>query len=95
MLDGAESAYAEPCTVHRWCSSVGVVCDAGDRDCVNQATGRGFEVVCETRGGAQMVYCPGEAARADSGVVWIMLAVAAALGLVGGALSWVVFRKKL
>lgn len=41
-----------------------------------------------------MVFCPPDTARSDSNVVWILLAAALLLAVIGGSIAWVVLRKK-
>jgi hypothetical protein len=99
----AAPAFAEPvcpempCSVIRVCSSTGMVCDPGDRACIELARSKDLEVRCEqacTDAPSRFVYCPASAGRADSGIVWILLGVAGLLAVGGGALFWVLLRKK-
>ncbi len=86
-----------PCSVIRVCSSSGMACDPTDRACNELARSKALEVKCEqacTPGPARFVYCPADTGRADSGIVWLFLAVALLLAVGGGALFWIVLRKK-
>ncbi len=90
-----------PCSVNRNCSSTGMVCLPEDRDCVNRAREKELEVKCEQRcslpgngGFAQLVYCPADAGRSDSKIVWVLLSLAVLLAVAGGAVAWRVLRKK-
>jgi hypothetical protein len=99
----APPAFAEPvcqempCSVIRVCSSTGMACDPGDRACIELARSKDLEVRCEqacTDAPSRFVYCPVSAGRADSGIVWVLLGVAGLLAIGGGALFWVLLRKK-
>ena len=103
VLLGVSPARAEaecqevPCSVIRVCSSSGMACDPSDRACNELARSKALEVKCEqscTGRPARFVYCPADTGRADSGIVWLFLAVAVLLAIGGGALFWVVLRKK-
>lgn len=85
-----------PCSVNRSCSSTGVACRPDDRSCTEQARGKDLEVKCEQRcsDGERLVYCPPDAGRSESKVVWLLLAVAGVLAIGGSAVLWVVLRKK-
>jgi hypothetical protein len=85
-----------PCSVIRNCSSTGVACDPNDRDCAEKARERDLEVKCEQEctSGKRLVYCPLDAGRSDSNVVWILLAVATLLAVVGGTVGVVVLKSK-
>ena len=86
-----------PCSVIRVCSSNGMACDPGDRACTELARSKDLEVKCEqpcTGAPARLVYCPADTGRADSGIVWLFLGVAGLLAVGGGALFWVLLRKK-
>lgn len=95
-------AFAEPvceelpCSVNRSCSSTGMACDPSDRACTELARSKALEVRCEQQctGGQRFVYCPADTGRADSGIVWILLAVAGLLAVGGSGLFWIVLRKK-
>jgi hypothetical protein len=71
-------------------------CEPSDRACTELARSKDLEVRCEQTcdGGKQLVYCPPDTRRADSGIVWILLAVAMLLAVGGSALFWLVLRKK-
>ena len=73
-----------------------MACEPSDRACTEVARSKDLEVRCEQtcEGGAQLVYCPPDTARADSGIVWILLAVAILLAVGGSALFYFVLRKK-
>ena len=74
-----------------------MACDPSDRACIEVARSKDLEVRCEqpcSGGPARFVYCPADTGRADSGIVWILLGVAAVLAVGGSALFWVVLRKK-
>jgi hypothetical protein len=103
MLLRVAPAFAEPvcqelpCSVIRVCSSTGMACDPADRACTELARSKDLEVRCEQQcsgGSARFVYCPANTGRADSGIVWILLAVAGLLAVGGSALFWVLLRKK-
>jgi hypothetical protein len=90
-----------PCSVERKCSSAGKMCFTDDRACQSEAIAGGLEIVCERPDALEShpsyVYCPplrnGE--QRDSGVVWILLAVAVAIAAAGGLASILVFRRRL
>lgn len=84
-----------PCTVARKCSSTGKACAVEDRACRDDAVARSLEVICERSEPQTFVYCPPGAQQRDSGVVWILLAVAMLVAVVGGGLSFVVLRRRL
>jgi hypothetical protein len=73
-----------------------MACAPGDRACTELARSKDLEVRCEQscEGGQQLVYCPPDTGRADSGIVWILLAAAFLLAIGGGALFWVVVLRK-
>jgi hypothetical protein len=73
-----------------------MACEPSDRACTELARSKDLEVRCEQTcgGGQQLVYCPPDTGRADSGIVWILLAVAMLLAVGGSALFWLVLRKK-
>src|SRR5687768_12991843 len=85
------------CSVERKCTGHGFTCVALDRACVERARQDGLEVVCERpgdQGGTLFVYCPeGQTAR-DSNVVWILLAVAIGVAIVGVVIFVALMRKK-
>jgi hypothetical protein len=82
-----------PCTAARRCSSTGIVCEADDRACQSDATSRGLEITCERAEPHGYLYCPPGASARDATAVWILLAVAVAIAIFGGAAAYVVFRK--
>jgi hypothetical protein len=82
------------CTVERKCSSTGRLCAADDRGCQNDAIARGLEVTCEHADPHAFVYCPAGGEARDSTVVWILLGVAFFIAIVGGGVSFLVFRKR-
>lgn len=86
----------DPCSVPTRCSSAGIECIAGDRNCEEQARASGLEVICEKGSGAakSFVYCPPDSAQRDSRVMWIMLGAAVAVAVVGGAILFFAIRKK-
>jgi hypothetical protein len=86
----------ETCSVNRNCSSTGIACKPDDRACTDRARSSNLEVKCEQQcdDGTRFVYCPPDTGRADSGYVWIMLALAGVLAVGGTTLAWVVLRKK-
>ena len=86
---------SSPCTVQRKCSSVGVMCGVEDRTCQGDAIQRGLEITCEHIEPRGFVYCPPGAQQRDSNIVWILLLVACSVAAVGGALSYLMLRKKL
>jgi len=73
-----------------------MACEPSDRACTEVARSKDLEVRCEQtcEGGPQLVYCPPDTGRADSQVVWILLAVAILLAVGGSALFYFVLRKK-
>jgi hypothetical protein len=99
----ATPAHAEPpacdelpCSVNRNCSSTGFACPPDDRRCTEEARSRNLEVKCEQQcsDGRRLVYCPADAGRSDSRVVWILLSLALVLAIGGSSVAWFVFRKK-
>jgi len=82
------------CTVELKCSSAGRACAVDDRACQSDAIARGLEITCERLDPRGYVYCPPGGEARDSRVVWILLAIACFVALVGGAVSIFVFRKK-
>jgi hypothetical protein len=82
-----------PCTIERRCSSSGKLCGAEDRACQSDATSRGLEITCERADPPAYLYCPPGAEQRDASVVWILLLVAFAIAIVGGAIAYFVFRK--
>lgn len=89
-------APAETCTVNRKCSSTGVACVSGDRACMNDATARGLEIFCEDKQppAVKLVYCPPDTGRADSKVIWLLLAAATFLAVGGSVVAWLALKKK-
>jgi hypothetical protein len=85
----------EPCSVERKCSSTGRACLVDDRACQNAAIAEGLEVTCERVEPRGWIYCPPGGQQRDSGVVWILLAVALAVAAIGGVISFRVFRRRL
>jgi hypothetical protein len=88
-------ADPSPCTVERKCSSTGKLCSAEDRACQSEAVASGLEVTCERVEPRGYVYCPPGGEQRDSGIVWLLLAVALAIAAVGGVVSFIVLRKRL
>lgn len=86
---------SERCTVERKCSSAGRACRVDDRTCQSDAVARGLEVTCERADPAGYVYCPPGGAQRDSGIVWVLLAVAIGIAAVGGILSYLILRKRI
>ena len=84
-----------PCTVARKCSSVGKYCTDDDRDCQNDAIANGLEITCEHVESRGYVYCPPGGAQRDSGVVWILLAFALAIAIVGGISAFFLLRRRV
>jgi len=84
-----------PCTVERKCSSTGKACTVDDRVCQSEAVANGLEVTCERVEPRGYVYCPPGGEQRDSGVVWILLAVALAIAAIGGALSYFLLRSRV
>ena len=84
------------CSVNRNCSNTGVACKPDDRECTNGATATGLEVKCEQQcaAGTLFIYCPPDSGRSDSGYVWILLALSGVLAAGGGALAWMMLKKK-
>lgn len=41
-----------------------------------------------------LIYCPADAGRSDSKVVWVLLSLATVLAIAGGAVAWLVLKKK-
>ena len=87
-------ADPSPCTVERKCSSLGKACATDDRVCQSEAIASGLEVTCERVEPRGYVYCPPGAEQRDSGVVWLLLAVALAIAAVGGVLAFLLLRKR-
>ena len=86
-----------PCSVNRNCSSTGFACEPDDRACLSRARELDLEVKCEQRcdeGKVRLVYCPQDAGRSDSKVVWILLSFAVVLAVGGSSVAWLVLRKK-
>lgn len=86
-----------PCSVIRNCSSTGMQCAPDERDCTNAARDKNLEVKCEQQcsDGKRLVFCPPETGRGgDSGIVWMLLTLAALLAIGGGGLAWLLLRKK-
>ena len=88
-------ADPSPCTVERKCSSTGKACAVDDRVCQSEAVASGLEVTCERIEPRGYVYCPPGAEQRDSGVVWILLAVALVIAAFGGVLAFVLLRKRI
>ena len=86
---------SSPCTVERRCSSTGKSCAADDRACQSAAIANGLEITCETTEPRAYVYCPPGAEQRDSGAVWILLAFAVGVAMIGSVLSWILIRKRL
>ncbi|MBX3208552.1 MAG: hypothetical protein KF764_26200 [Labilithrix sp.] len=84
-----------PCTVARKCSSTGRLCGTEDRACQSEAIASGLEVTCERVEPRGYVYCPPGAQQRDSGVVWVLLAVAIAIAAFGGVAAYLLFRKRV
>ena len=84
------------CSVNRNCSSSGIACKPEDRECTSGAAAKGLEVKCEQRcpSGTMFIYCPLDAGRADSGFVWILLALSGVLAVGGGAVAYAMLKKK-
>lgn len=84
------------CTVEQRCSSTGLDCVVGDRNCSDDARQKELEVMCERGTGAErhFVYCPPDTARTDSKGMWIMLAAAVGVAIVGGGALALAIRKK-
>jgi hypothetical protein len=85
-----------PCSVNRNCSSTGVACRPDERECNDEARGKGLEIKCEQKcsDGPRLVHCPADTGRSDSRVVWILLSLAVVLAIGGSTVAWVVLRKK-
>ncbi|MBN9167344.1 MAG: hypothetical protein BGO98_03635 [Myxococcales bacterium 68-20] len=83
------------CTVQQRCSSTGRQCGTDDRACQSEAVANGLEVMCERVEPRAYVYCPPGAEQRDSGVVWILLAVAVGIAAFGAiAAYFMLFRKR-
>ena len=82
-----------PCTVERKCSSTGKACGVDDRACQSEAIAAGLEITCERVEPRGYVYCPPGGEQRDSGVVWLLLAVAIAIAVVGSVLAYFLLRK--
>ncbi len=93
---GSPACPELPCSVLRSCSSTGVACRPDDRSCTERARGNDLEVKCEQAcdDGSRLIYCPPDTGRSDSRVVWILLAVALLLTVVGSSLLVFIFKKK-
>lgn len=83
------------CTVERKCSSTGRACGVDDRDCQAAAIANGLEVICERPEPRGYVYCPPGGEQRDSSAVWVLLAFAIAVAVVGSIVSFVLIRKRL
>ncbi|MBX3260425.1 MAG: hypothetical protein KIS78_27730 [Labilithrix sp.] len=83
------------CTVEKKCSSSGKLCAPDDRACQSEAVAGGLEVTCERLEPRGYVYCPPGAQQRDSGVVWVLLAVALAIAAFGGVAAYFLLRKRL
>ncbi|MDB4937624.1 MAG: hypothetical protein JWP87_4596 [Labilithrix sp.] len=85
-----------PCSVMRNCSSTGVACEPADRACAEEARSRDLEVKCEQQceRGKRLVYCPLDAGRSDSKIVWILLSLAVVLAAAGSTVALIVLRKR-
>lgn len=83
------------CTVERKCSSTGKLCPTDDRACQSQAVAEGLEVTCERASPRAFVYCPPGGEQRDSGIVWILLAVAVGFAIFGGLTAYFFLRKRL
>jgi hypothetical protein len=98
LLSLTASADEPPpdCSVNRKCSSAGLECVAGDRNCADDARQRGLEVMCELGQGPRkrFVYCPPSTARTDSKGMWIMMVAAVAVAVIGGAALFLAMRMK-
>ncbi len=88
-------ADPSPCTVERKCSSTGRACAVEDRACQSEAVASGLEVTCERVEPRGYVYCPPGGQQRDSSAVWILLAFAMAVAVVGSVVSWLLIRKRL
>ncbi len=88
-------AAPSPCTVESKCSSTGKACLVDDRACQSEAVASGLEITCERVEPRGYVYCPPGGEQRDSGVVWILLAVALGIAVFGGALAYVLLRKRI
>ena len=84
------------CTIEKKCSSTGLDCVAGDRNCSDDARQKELEVTCERGAGPDrhFVYCPPNTARTDSKGMWIMLAAAVGVAVIGGGALALALRKK-
>ena len=85
------------CSVERRCTGHGFTCASLDRGCVERARQDGLEVACERpadEGGTLFVYCPSGQVARDSSVVWILLAVAIGIAIVGVLVFIALLRKK-
>lgn len=89
------TADLSPCTIERKCSSTGRACAIDDRVCQSEAIASGLEVTCERVEPRGYVYCPPGGEQRDSGVVWILLAVAFAVAVFGGVLAFVLLRRRI
>jgi hypothetical protein len=95
MPPATPSTDTSPCSIERRCSSTGRLCARDSRSCQDEAIASGLEITCERNDGSEYVYCPPGASQRDSGVVWLLLVVAMAIALIGGAVSWRLFRQRL
>jgi len=94
VISSAPPVDPSPCTLERKCSSTGKACAVEDRACQSDAVASGLEVTCERASPRGFVYCPPGAEQRDSGVVWILLAVAVAIAAFGGLAAYFLLRKK-
>lgn len=85
-----------PCAVRDKCGPTGKECRSDDRECQAGAVQLGLEIVCESSAEAPpvYVYCPTATQARDSGVVWLLLAVAVLIAVGGGALLTLLIRRK-
>ena len=93
--DGRMASEMALCSVERKCSSTGVTCSIDDRVCQSEAVAHGLEVTCERPDPRAFIYCPPGGQQRDSGAVWILLAFAMAVAVVGSIVSWMLIRRRV
>jgi hypothetical protein len=84
---------ARTCSVRDKCGPTGKECRADDRDCQNAAVKDGLEIVCDDTETQLYVYCPAGSQARDSSIVWLLLIVAVAIAVMGGAIVAIAMKK--
>lgn len=93
----ALAQVSDRCSATMKCSASGLECGADDRACADTARDRGLEVVCDRPEGdkRRYVYCPPGATARDSRVVWILLAVASLVAIVGAIVTAMLIGRRV